>query len=212
MIAISDDGCGIAVEELDTIFEPFFTKKAVGQGTGLGLATVYGIVKQNNGFINVYSEQGKGTTFKIYLARQADRAVDTRKESGRELRLSHGETVLLVEDDVSLLELASGILDRLGYTVLAAGTPGEAMRLVEEYTAEIHLLMTDIIMPEMSGRDLAEKIKEARPAMKCLFMSGYTANVISCRGMLDEGVQFIQKPFSMREIAAKIRIELEKSA
>jgi PAS domain S-box-containing protein len=211
MIAISDNGCGMDEEDLDKIFEPFFTTKAVGQGTGLGLATVYGIVKQNDGFINVYSERGRGTTFKIYFARQADKVVATRKECEKELPLSHGETVLVVEDDASLLKLAGGIMDRLGYTVLAAGTPGEAMRLVEEYTEEIHLLVTDVIMPEMSGKDLAEKIREIRPAMKNLFMSGYTANVIACRGMLDEGVQFIQKPFSLKDIAIKVRIALEKS-
>lgn len=211
MIAISDNGCGMDEENLEKIFEPFFTTKAVGRGTGLGLATVYGIVKQNNGFINVYSERGKGTIFKIYFARQADRGVDTRKESERKLPLSHGETVLVVEDDGSLLKLASGILDRLGYIVLTAGTPGEAMRLVEEHTGEIHLLMTDVIMPEMNGKDLAEKIREIRPAMKSLFMSGYTANVIARRGMLDENVQFIQKPFSLKDIATKVRIALEKN-
>jgi PAS domain S-box-containing protein len=211
MIAISDNGCGMDEEHLDKIFEPFFTTKTAGQGTGLGLATVYGIVKQNNGFINVYSERGKGTTLKIYFARQADKVVDTRKESDRVLSLSHGETVLVVEDDVLLLKLASEIMDRLGYTVLTADTPGGAMRLAEEYAGEIHLLMTDVIMPEMNGKELSEKIKKVRPAMKSLFMSGYTANVIAHRGMLDEGVQFIQKPFSLKDIATKVRIALEES-
>lgn len=152
-------------ENLDKIFEPFFTTKGVGQGTGLGLAMVYGIVKQNNGFINVYSEPGKGTTFKIYLARQAGQAVDTQKEGGGELPLSRGETVLVVEDEIPLLKLARGLLDRLGYTVLTAGAPGEAMRLVDEYSGEIHLLMTDVILPGMNGRDLAQQIKKTRPAM-----------------------------------------------
>jgi CheY-like chemotaxis protein len=210
MLAISDDGCGMGKEDLDKIFEPFFTTKETGQGTGLGLATVYGIVKQNNGSINVYSERGKGTTFKIYLDRYVGRVVDAQKENGGEIPQSRGETVLLVEDEVSLLKLASWILDRLGYTVLAAGTPGEAMRLVEEYTGEIHLLITDVIMPEMSGKAIAQKIRETRPAMKDLFMSGYTANVIAQRGILDKGIQFIQKPFSMRDIAAKVRTALEK--
>lgn len=208
-LSISDDGCGMGKEDLEKIFEPFFTTKVMGQGTGLGLAAVYGIVKQNNGFINVYSERGKGTTFKMYFDRYGGR-VDTQKKRGGELPQSRGETVLVVEDEVSLLKLASGILDRLGYTVLAASTPGEAIRLVEEYTGEIHLLITDVIMPEMSGKALAEKIRETRPATKDLFMSGYTANVIAQRGILDKGVQFIQKPFSMRDIATKVRTVLER--
>jgi two-component system sensor histidine kinase EvgS len=209
-LAISDDGCGMDEEDLNKIFEPFFTTKKMGRGTGLGLATVYGIVKQNNGFIKAYSEQGKGTTFKMYFARYVGRRVDTQKESGKELLLGRGETVLVVEDEVSLLKLVSGILGKLGYTVLTAGTPGEALRLVKEDAGEIHLLITDVIMPEMSGIVLAEKIRETRPAMRVLFMSGYTANAIAHRGILDNGVQFIQKPFSMRGIAAKVRTVLDK--
>ncbi len=210
LLAVSDDGCGMDKGTLDHIFEPFFTTKEVGQGTGLGLATVYGIVKQNNGFINVYSEPGKGTTFKVYLARQAGQAVDIQEESEGALPLSQGETVLVVEDEVALLKLAGGILNKLGYIVLTASAPGKALRLVEQYTGEIHLLMADVILPEMNGRDLAERIKAIRPTMKCLFMSGYTADVIAHRGMLDEGVQFIPKPFSVRELAAKVRTVLEK--
>ena len=210
LLAISDDGHGMDRETQDKIFEPFFTTKALGQGTGLGLATVYGIVKQNNGFINVYSEPGEGTTFKIYLARQAVRDVEPQQESAAEIPRSRGETVLVVEDEVSLLKLASEILDTLGYTVLTAVTPGEALRLVEEYPGEIHLLMTDVILPEMNGSDLAVQIKEIRPAMKYLFMSGYTAEVIAHRGMLDEGVQFIPKPFSVRDLAAKVRTALKE--
>ncbi len=212
MLAVSDDGCGMDKETLDQIFEPFFTTKGVGQGTGLGLATVYGIVKQNNGFINVYSEPGKGTTFKIYLPRQAVQAVEPQKESRRRDpakpwrdRAGGGGRGLATETR----QRGSSI--RLGYTVLTAGTPGKALRLVENYTGEIHLLMTDVILPEMNGRDLAEQIKKIRPAMKCLFMSGYTADVIAHRGMLDEGVQFIPKPFSMKDLAAKVRKALEKS-
>jgi len=210
LLTVSDDGCGMDKEILDSIFEPFFTTKGVSQGTGLGLATVYGIVKQNNGCITVYSEQGKGTTFKIYLPRHADQAVDTQVESAAEILLSLGETVLLVEDDVSILKLAEMILQGLGYIVLTAGAPGEAMRLAEEHAGEIHLLMTDVIMPEMNGRDLAERIRSTRPAMKCLFMSGYTADVIAHRGMLVEGVCFIHKPFSIKDVATKVREALEK--
>ncbi len=210
LLAVSDDGCGMDKKTLDRIFEPFFTTKEVGQGTGLGLATVYGIVKQNNGFINVYSEPREGTTFKIYLPRQAGQTVETQKDSEGEFPLSRGETVLVVEDEVSLLKLASEILEKLGYTVLSAGAPGEALHLLEEYTGEIHLLLTDVILPEMSGRHLAEEVKKIRPGIKCLFMSGYTADVIAQRGMIEEGVQFIPKPFSMRDLAYKVRTALEK--
>ncbi len=211
LLAVSDNGCGMDKETLGQIFEPFFTTQEVGQGTGLGLATVYGIVKQNNGFINVYSEPGKGTTFKVYLARHAGQPTDILEESEGALPLSQGQTVLVVEDEVSLLKLTREILGRLGYRVLTAGAPGEALRLVEEYTGEIHLLIADVILPEMNGRDLAEQIKKVRPTMKCLFMSGYTAEVIAHRGMLDEGVQFIPKPFSVRDLAAKVRKLLEKN-
>jgi PAS domain S-box-containing protein len=211
MLAISDDGRGMDRESQNKMFEPFFTTKEMGQGTGLGLATVYGIVKQNNGFINIYSEPGEGTTFKIYLARQAVEDVEPQQESAAEIPRSRGETVLVVEDEASLLKLAGEILENLGYTVLTAGTPDKALRLVGNFTGDIHLLMTDVILPEMNGRDLAKQIKAIRPAMKCLFMSGYTAEVIAHRGMLDEGVQFIPKPFSVRDLAAKVRTALEKS-
>jgi len=209
MLAVSDDGCGIDEDTIEKIFEPFFTTKELGQGTGLGLSTVYGIVKQNNGFVNVYSEQGKGTTFKIYLPRNAGQAVDTRKESVEDLFPGRGETVLVVEDEVSVLRLAGTILDGLGYTVLTAGTPSEAIRLAHEYPGEIHLLITDVILPQMNGKDLAEKIRETRPKTKYLFMSGFTASVIAHRGILEEGVQFIHKPFSISELAAKARAVLE---
>jgi PAS domain S-box-containing protein len=204
LLAVSDDGCGIDKEILDRIFEPFFTSKGVGQGTGLGLSTVYGIVKQNNGFINVYSEPGKGTTFRIYLPRYADQAVVTQPEEAAEIPLSRGETVLVVEDEAANLQMDKAMLERLGYRVLAAGTPGEAIRLAEKHSSEIHLLITDVVMPEMNGWDLAERLQSLYPSMKILFMSGYTANVIAHR-VLDEGVNFIQKPFSMKDLAVKVR-------
>lgn len=204
LLAVSDDGCGIDKEILDRIFEPFFTSKGVGQGTGLGLSTVYGIVKQNNGFINVYSEPGKGTTFRIYLPRYADQAVVTQREEAAEISLSRGETVLVVEDEAANLQMDKAMLERLGYRVLAAGTPGEAIRLAEKHSSEIHLLITDVVMPEMNGWDLAERLQSLYPSMKILFMSGYTANVIAHR-VLDEGVNFIQKPFSMKDLAVKVR-------
>jgi PAS domain S-box-containing protein len=205
LLAVSDDGCGMDKETLDQIFKPFFTSKGVGQGTGLGLSTVYGIVKQNNGFINVYSETGKGTTFRIYLPRYAGQAVDTHRERAAEIPLSRGETVLVVEDEPANLTMAKIMLKELGYRVLAAGTPGEAIDLAEKHSSEIHLLITDVVMPEMNGWDLAERLQSLYPSMKILFMSGYTANVIVHRGVLDKGVNFIQKPFSMKDLAVKVR-------
>jgi two-component system cell cycle sensor histidine kinase/response regulator CckA len=208
MLAVSDDGCGMDRETLDKIFEPFFSTKEAEQGTGLGLSTVYGIVKQNRGFINVYSEKGSGTTFKIHLPRQTSVSAEDRKEKDDVLSRSLGETVLVVEDEISVLNLASGVLEGLGYTVLTAATPGEALRIVEDFDGDIHLLLTDVILPELNGRDLAEQITKLRPTMKCLFMSGYTADVIAHRGMLGESVHFITKPFSLRDLADKVRTAL----
>ncbi|MGA2403844.1 MAG: PAS domain S-box protein [Syntrophobacteraceae bacterium] len=205
LLAVTDDGCGMDKEILDQIFEPFFTSKGVGQGTGLGLSTVYGIVKQNNGFINVYSEPGQGTTFRVYLPRYAGQTVDTQRERVDEIPLSGGETVLLVEDDPALLTMAKMMLEELGYQVLAAGAPGEAISLAEEHASEIQLLITDVVMPEMNGRDLAERLQSFCPSIKVLFMSGYTANAITHRGVLDEGVNIIQKPLSMKVLAVKVR-------
>lgn len=204
LLAISDDGCGMDKETLGQIFEPFFTSKEMGRGTGLGLSTVYGIVKQNNGFINVYSEPGKGTTFRIYLSRCAGEAVDTQRKKAARIPRSRGETVLVVEDEPSLLTMCEMMLEELGYQVLAAGTPGEAIRLAGEHASELHLVMTDVVMPEMNGRDLAERLQSLHPGMKILFMSGYTADVIAHRGVLDEGVNFMQKPFSMKDLAVKV--------
>jgi len=205
MLAVSDDGCGMDKETLSQIFEPFFTSKGVGQGTGLGLSTVHGIVKQNNGFINVYSEAGKGTTFRIYLPRYAGQTGVSPHEGAAEIPLGRGETLLVVEDEPALLTMAKMMLGNLGYRILAADTPGEAIRLAEEYGSEIKLLITDIVMPEMNGRELAERLQSLYPGINILFMSGYTANVSVHWGELDEGVNFIQKPFSMRDMAVKVR-------
>ncbi|HDS15283.1 MAG TPA: response regulator [Proteobacteria bacterium] len=186
------------------IFEPFFTTKQLGQGTGLGLATIHGIVKQNNGFINVYSEPGKGSTFKIYLARDHSQAHLTAIPEKVAPPLGQGETVLLVEDDLALLTLSKKLLEDLGYTVLEASTPGRALELAAGQTGGISLLLTDVVMPELDGRALAERLKTSHPELKILFMSGYTANVIALQEILDPGVQFIQKPFTKNDLAAKI--------
>jgi two-component system, cell cycle sensor histidine kinase and response regulator CckA len=209
-LAVSDTGCGMDKATQAQIFEPFFTTKDVGEGTGLGLATVYGIVKQNHGFIHVYSEPGKGTTFSIYLPRHTGQAVAPQTKGAANLRRSTGETVLLVEDEPSILAIAQKVLDRLGYTVLAAATPGQALQLAEAHAGKIHLLMTDVVMPEMNGRDLARELLARKPETKCLFMSGYAADVIVHQGVIEKGVHFIQKPFTMADLAAKVRETLEQ--
>ncbi|MDZ4163498.1 MAG: PAS domain S-box protein [Smithellaceae bacterium] len=205
LLAVSDDGCGMDKDIMAHLFEPFFTTKPVGEGTGLGLATVYGIVKQNEGFINVYSEPSKGSTFKIYLPRHRSESVTLEAPKGAAEAPTGTETVLLVEDEEALLEIGQIMLTHLGYQVLAAGSPLQALRLAEESQGEIHLLLTDVVMPEMSGRDLWRRLVTLRPGLKCLYMSGYTANVIAHRGVLNEGVHFLQKPFSLEAMAGKVR-------
>ncbi len=205
MLAVSDDGCGLDKKTMANIFEPFFTTKEMGKGTGLGLSTVYGIVKQNSGFINVYSEPGQGTTFTIYLSRHKGKAAKMQPEALAEPFVRGDETILLVEDEPAILELVMMMLTNLGYTVLTAGTPGGIIHLAGEYAGKIHLLMTDVVMPEMSGSDLARNLLSRYPLLKHLFMSGYTADVIAHNGILDEGVNFIQKPFSINELAFKVR-------
>jgi PAS domain S-box-containing protein len=211
MLSISDNGCGMAQEVREHLFEPFFTTKEVGQGTGLGLATIYGIVKQNGGFIYVYSEPEEGTTFKIYLPRHIGKAGAVGRGVMTEALPQGRETILLVEDEPANLQLGKRMLEHMGYRVLAAGTPGAALRLAEEHAGEIHLLLTDVVMPEMNGRDLARRLISLYPDIKRLFMSGYTANVIAHHGVLDEGVHFIQKPFSRAELSQKVREALDRT-
>lgn len=205
ILSVSDNGMGIDEAIMDHIFDPFFTTKGVGQGTGLGLATVYGIVKQNEGFINVYSEKGHGTIFKIYLPLHAGDNAEPEPGTLNEAPKSRGETVLIVEDDPAILKIGIRILEQLGYIVLSAATPGEALELIRGYTNRLDLLITDVIMPEMNGRDLTNNIKIQHPDLKVLYMSGYTANVIAHRGILDSGVHFIQKPFTKTEFGTMIR-------
>jgi PAS domain S-box-containing protein len=209
MLAVSDNGCGMDHQTLAHVFEPFFTTKGVGEGSGLGLATVYGIVRQNGGFINVYSEPGHGSSFKVHLPRHAGEAERPQTQGSAEPAGCGNETVLFVEDEPAILELGKVMLEGLGYRVLIAATPGEAVELAEEHAGEIRLLLTDVIMPEMNGRDLSTRLEALHPGLKSLFMSGYTANVIAHHGVLDEGLNFIQKPFSIRELAAKVREALE---
>ncbi len=205
MLAVSDSGCGMDTQLIDHIFEPFYTTKEPGRGTGLGLSTVYGIVKQNNGFINVYSEPGAGSTFKIYFPKVGAEAKSTATIPVEEIEKGMGETVLLVEDDALILDMARAMLEHLGYKVLTASTPGEGLLLARENAGLIQLLITDVVMPEMNGREMARLICTANPGLKCLFASGYTADVIAHRGILDDGVNFLQKPYSMKALASKVR-------
>ena len=212
MLSVSDTGCGMNRETQAHIFEPFFTTKEQGLGTGLGLATVYGIVAQNGGFVDVSSEPGQGTTFRIYLPRHA--TMPEAKPTGTEDSATPGgtETVLLVEDEPALLRLARRLLEKLGHTVLAAEGPDEALRLAAQHKGEIHLLLTDVVMPGMHGPELARRLLESRPGTKCMFMSGYTADAISDNHDSDEAAHFIQKPFSKAELAAKLREVLTETA
>ena len=210
MLAVSDNGCGMDTHVLDKLFEPFFTTKEVDKGTGLGMPTVYGAVKQNNGFINVYSEPGKGTTVRVYLPRFLEKAGEAdRKNSQTPVLQSRGETVMVLEDESTVLNIARIMLEKLGYTVLAASSASEAMTLAEANDGKIDLLLTDIVMPEMNGLDFSAQLKSCYPDIKNLYMSGYTADVIARHGMLDEGMQFIQKPFSIQELAIKVREAIE---
>lgn len=204
-LSVSDTGHGMDKETLANIFEPFFTTKELGKGTGLGLATVYGAVKQNGSYIYVNSEQGTGTTFSIYLPRCEGTNERAPKEGEAEASPKGSETILLVEDEPELLNMATMILTQLGYSVLAAKNPDEALRLAGKHDGDIDLLMTDVVMPGMNGRVLANNILSLYPNIKCLFMSGYTADVIALHGVLDEGVHFIQKPFTMNDLAGKLR-------
>ena len=209
LLAVSDDGCGMDKETRNRIFEPFFTTKMSGKGTGLGLATVYGIVKQNQGFINVYSEPGKGTTFRIYLPRQTGEVEPIVEREKVEIPVGRGETLLVVEDDQAILELVSAMLEDHNYKVLLANSPSQAINIARQHEKSIDLMVTDVVMPEMNGRDLAGILQALNPQMKVLFMSGYTANVIAHHGVLDEGVHFIQKPFSVADFAVKVQETLK---
>lgn len=203
-LVVSDNGCGMDAATRARLFEPFFTTKAVGAGTGLGLSTVYGIVRQNRGFINLYSEPGRGSTFRIYLPRCIEDSEIRSEPTSLPRPAARGGTVLLVEDEAMILDVTRRMLELLGYTVLAAATPGEAIRMAREHADSITILMTDVIMPEMNGRDLAKNILTLHPTIRRLFMSGYTANVIAHHDVLDSGVHFLQKPFTRKELEQKL--------
>ncbi|MFZ2654675.1 MAG: ATP-binding protein [Victivallales bacterium] len=211
-LAVKDNGCGMDKETMKHIFEPFFTTKETGKGTGLGLATVFGIVKQNNGFIDICSEPGKGSTFKIHLPVHEPKDEMTGHASEMRSIPAGNETVLMVEDNESLLHLFKRQIGNLGYNVLPAVNPIRAIELADEYNGEIHLLMTDMIMPKMNGHELRDRIRTIRPDIRCLFMSGYAADVIPHDGYSGGDVHFIQKPFSEKEMSKKIREVLPPKA
>lgn len=212
-LMVIDNGGGMDKETLQTVFEPFFTTKQSGKGAGLGLATVYGIVKQNNGLIDIDSEPGYGTSVKIYLPRHVDAAqcITTGHASAEPLHQGH-ETILIAEDEGAILEIAVKMLEHLGYTVLAASTPREAIRLAREHHGDIDLLITDVVMPEINGRELVEIIKSEYPEIKSLYISGYTADVIADRGVLNEDVDFLSKPFTISELSSALRNLLKNPA
>ena len=210
MLSVIDNGCGMDKETISRLFEPFFTTKEMGKGTGLGLSTVYGIVRQNKGFISVHSEKDQGTTFKVYLPRHTPKAAQTEAPLAVFPQTQESGTILLVEDEPAILNMTALMLRRQGYQVLTASTPGAAMEIAAKYPEKIQLLMTDVIMPEMNGRDLARNILAVYPDIRRLFMSGYTADVIAHHGVLDKGVHFIQKPFTMQELSEKVKAALAR--
>jgi len=208
MLAVTDTGRGMDAEVQEHMFEPFFTTKEPGKGTGLGLATVYGIVTQSGGYIWVYSEPGHGTTFKIYLPRVDESSPAAHAE--QVARVPKGtETILVVEDEEALREITREILTGQGYTVIEAPSGAAALKLAEQHTGPIHLLLTDVVMPGMSGRELAQNLAARQPAMKLLFMSGYTDDAIVRHGVLEEGTAFIQKPFTLASLTTRVRDVLD---
>jgi PAS domain S-box-containing protein len=209
MIAVSDTGRGMDRATLDRAFEPFFTTKPEGEGTGLGLSTVYGVARQNGGAVNLYSEPGRGTTVRVYLPRH-EGAAEARAEAAPAPLRRGAERILLVEDEAALLALTEELLTELGYEVLAAEGPLEAIALAAQPEPPLDLLLTDVIMPSMNGKELSERVRALRPGIRVLYTSGYTADAIAHRGMLEPGIDFLEKPFTLDALAARIREALDR--
>jgi PAS domain S-box-containing protein len=210
VLSVTDDGHGMDEAVRKHIFEPFFTTKEVGKGTGLGLATVYGIVKQNQGWIDVDTEPGRGTTFRILLPRDQSRVERRWPEGSTPSGLPGQETILVVEDEPAILTMTTTLLQQMGYLVLAAGTPSEAARLSGNVPGQIDLILTDVILPEMNGRDLARALRTSQPQMRTLFMSGYAGGASEDHAILEADAHFLQKPFSLKDLAAKVREALDQ--
>jgi two-component system cell cycle sensor histidine kinase/response regulator CckA len=208
LLAVSDNGAGMDEATQARLFEPFFTTKSSGKGTGLGLSTVFGIVKQSGGSVEVYTEQGRGTSVKVYLPR-IDQPVSVDPESSRKKPKRGSETILLVEDDEMVRTLVRETLQREGYKILDAPGPLEARRIAEQFRPPIQLMITDVVMPKVSGRELAEQLSRKRPDMKVLYMSGYTDNAVLNSGILEKEVAFLQKPFTPGALTEKVREVLE---
>jgi two-component system, cell cycle sensor histidine kinase and response regulator CckA len=208
-LGVSDTGIGMDTETQSLIFEPFFTTKEEGKGTGLGLATVYGIVKQSGGYIYVHSEPGQGTTFKIYLPVVEGETVQVQKEQTASDDLTGSETILIVEDEDALRNLARRILELQGYKILDAENGIEALKVSEEYEGQIHLMLTDVVMPKMGGRELKERLHPVRPEMKVVYMSGYPDEAIVHHGVLKPGIEFLHKPLRSESFKRKIREVLD---
>ncbi|MFO8091081.1 MAG: ATP-binding protein, partial [Desulfatiglandaceae bacterium] len=208
VIAISDTGCGMDKEIMEHLFVPFFTTKKAGTGTGLGLATVYGTVKQHEGNIWAYSEPGKGSTFKVYLPCITEKEVKTAAGELKESLTGTG-TILVIEDEASILRIAKRSLESRGYSVLTAALPSEARRVLGTRGLDIDMLLTDVVLPEMNGRAFYESVRREYPHLRALFMSGYTDDVIVRKGMLDSNMPFIQKPFTQDALASKVKEVLE---
>jgi CheY-like chemotaxis protein len=209
MLSVSDTGCGMSEETQSRIFEPFFTTKGPGKGTGLGLATVYGVVKQSGGYIYVYSEVDRGTTFKIYLPQVIAELDKPAGEVAAPGRARGSETILFVEDEQSVRELVKQYLGAMGYSVLEASDGLEALKTAADHPEPIHILITDVVMPHLSGPDLATQLGTSRPGLKVLFISGYTDDTVFRHGVLEGGVAFLQKPFNLKALANKIREVLD---
>jgi len=210
MLSVSDTGSGMTPEVKERIFEPFFTTKGEGKGTGLGLSTVYGIVKQSGGYIWVYSEKGQGTTFKIYLPRVDEEAYEIPQQNNTGPLPKGNETVLLVEDDPSVRELAARVLREQGYAVLEAANGEEAIQIIQPpILKEMHLRLTDMVMPQMGGKELVERFKALYPSVKVLFISGYTDKTLTLQALLAPEFPFLQKPFTPMDLVKKVRNVLD---
>ena len=211
VLTVSDTGCGIPQEIQSRIFEPFFTTKEKGKGTGLGLAMVYGIVKQSGGYVWVYSEEGQGAAFKIYLPAVEQPVENTEPHASPLEKLAGTEAILLVEDETSVRELISQYLRDMGHTVAEASDGTEALEVASRHQGPLHMLVTDMVMPKMSGRELADRLLELNPQLKILFISGYTSDSAARHGILEGEMAFLQKPFGLRDLARKIREVLNTS-